>query len=158
MFGDIVREQPGNQSVGDDGSSSEFSDGIITTDAPHLAPKIPQRVQIENTLADGPPEIPWPEISTNPINEFTTAGYIAMAFPTLFPTGKADLCSPGTVKVSPSEYFQYLMKYKDFSPSEYFQHLMKYKDDRFSKKSPISVLCYEQFEQMVLSSKRQNMY
>ena len=32
----------------------------------------------------------WPTQDENPINEYTTEGYIAMAFPTLFPTGCAD--------------------------------------------------------------------
>ena len=35
--------------------------------------------------------IRWPTQDTNPINEYMTEGYIAMAFPTLFPCGKADL-------------------------------------------------------------------
>ncbi|KAK3920622.1 52 kDa repressor of the inhibitor of the protein kinase [Frankliniella fusca] len=32
----------------------------------------------------------WPTMSKKPINEFVTPGYIAMAFPKLSPTGKAD--------------------------------------------------------------------
>lgn len=43
------------------------------------------RIQLEN------PSMIWPQIDHNPINEFQTPGYIAMAFPTLYPTGKADL-------------------------------------------------------------------
>src|SRR5579859_7597112 len=35
--------------------------------------------------------VPWPTVGERPVNEFTTEGYIAMAFPTLFPTGAADL-------------------------------------------------------------------
>ena len=35
--------------------------------------------------------IRWSTQDPNPINEYTTEGYIAMAFSTLFPCGKADL-------------------------------------------------------------------
>lgn len=55
----------------------------------------------------------WPSISKDCINEFNKIGYIAMAFPCLFPTGKADLRSPREKKISPVCYFQHLMKYKD---------------------------------------------
>lgn len=55
----------------------------------------------------------WPSISKDCINEFNTIGYIAMAFPCLFPSGKADLRSPREKKISPICYFQHLMKYKD---------------------------------------------
>lgn len=40
-------------------------------------------------------------------------GYIAKAFPTLFPNGTADLCEPRLVRVTPSDHFQHLIKYKD---------------------------------------------
>ena len=55
----------------------------------------------------------WPNIDTTPINEFTTQGYIACAFPTLFPFGRADLRTPRIKKVDPNPYFKHLMKYKD---------------------------------------------
>lgn len=60
-------------------------------------------------------EIEQPVLGTIPINEYTTSGYIAMAFPTLFPSGRADLrdVSQRRVKVSPFEYFEHLMKYYD---------------------------------------------
>ena len=34
--------------------------------------------------------INWPSTVRNPINKFTTEGYIPCAFPTLFATGKGD--------------------------------------------------------------------
>lgn len=60
-------------------------------------------------------QVEQPTLSTVPINEYTTAGYIAMAFPKLFPTGSADLrdLSNRRVKVNPAEYFEHLMKYND---------------------------------------------
>ncbi|KAF6170503.1 hypothetical protein GIB67_031911 [Kingdonia uniflora] len=51
--------------------------------------------------------------TTNVIDEFSTPGYITMVFPTLFPYGTADLRQARPRKVNLSEYFQYLMKYKD---------------------------------------------
>lgn len=59
--------------------------------------------------------VPWPQ-STDIINEFTCEGYITMAFPTLFPYGKAELndnTRPNGMKVTVLEYFQFLMEYED---------------------------------------------
>lgn len=39
--------------------------------------------------------INWPSTAGNPINEFTTEGYIICAFPTLFAGGKADFWDHG---------------------------------------------------------------
>ena len=55
----------------------------------------------------------WPSISGIPINEFNTEGYIACAFPTLFPIGAADFLAPRHHKVSIGQYFKHLMMYDD---------------------------------------------
>ena len=60
----------------------------------------------------------WPEIDGFPINEFQTPGYIAKAFPTLYPHGNGDLRS---------------QRPRDINPAEYFKHLMWYKDGRFAR-------------------------
>ncbi|KAK3922134.1 ATP-dependent DNA helicase [Frankliniella fusca] len=52
-------------------------------------------------------------MSTIPVDEFNTEGYIACAFPTLFCKGYADLRSPRSKKVNPGAYFQHLLNYKD---------------------------------------------
>jgi ATP-dependent DNA helicase PIF1 len=65
------------------------------------------RMQTDNT------PIMWPSIDGNPINEFRTPGYIARAFPTLYPTGDADLRSEHIREIKPAEYFSHLLKYKD---------------------------------------------
>ena len=59
--------------------------------------------------------IRWPTQDINPINEYTTEGYIAMAFPTLFPHGKADLrdMSGREVEIGIADYFDALLRYKD---------------------------------------------
>ena len=47
----------------------------------------------------------------NPISEWTP-GYMALAFPTLFPDGTADYYSPHQRKVDLGEYFTHLMKFE----------------------------------------------
>lgn len=57
----------------------------------------------------------WPTQDLNPVNEYTTEGYIAMAFPTLMPYGGADLRdqSRREAEVKCAEYFDALLCYKD---------------------------------------------
>uniref|UniRef100_U9TFN0 DUF6570 domain-containing protein n=1 Tax=Rhizophagus irregularis (strain DAOM 181602 / DAOM 197198 / MUCL 43194) TaxID=747089 RepID=U9TFN0_RHIID len=47
----------------------------------------------------------WPRIDGVPVNEFQTPGYIARDFPTLYPTGAADLRSERIRDVKLAEYF-----------------------------------------------------
>lgn len=62
--------------------------------------------------------IMWPEIDGVPINEFQTLGYMARAFPTLYPYGLGDLRS---------------IRARDINPAEYFKHMLWYKDGRFAR-------------------------
>ena len=55
----------------------------------------------------------WPTAGAAPINEFNTEGYISCAFPTLYPTGAADLLAPRTRIVTVGNYFKHLMLYHD---------------------------------------------
>ena len=48
-----------------------------------------------------------------PVNEFTTEGYIACAFPTLFPTGAADFSGQRQIPVTIGNYLKHLMTYED---------------------------------------------
>jgi hypothetical protein len=59
--------------------------------------------------------IRWPTQDLNPVNEYRTEGYITMAFPTLFPYGKADLRDQSNreQEVETAEYFDALLRYKD---------------------------------------------
>ena len=59
------------------------------------------------------PTVSWPSSCGNPINEFTTEGYISCAFPTLFPTGAADFVAPRQHSVTVGNYFKHLMLYHD---------------------------------------------
>jgi hypothetical protein len=86
-----------------------------------------------------PPTVPWPVAGTNPVNEFTTEGYISCAFPTLFPTGAADLLAPRTRTVTIGNYFK---------------HLMMFQDGRFCQASQISILCTEYRDAMACIANR----
>lgn len=77
-------------------------------------PTMAEPSQIEKAAA----VLNWPHINKEKINEFNTVGYVAMAFPVLFPYGHADLRT---------------RREKTITPINYFQHLMNYKDERFAK-------------------------
>ena len=66
-----------------------------------------------NRIQSNNPPITWPEIEGVPINEFQTPGYMARAFPTLYPYGKADLRTARAREIKPAEYFKHLLWYKD---------------------------------------------
>ena len=97
---------------------------------PHIAAQPRQHPVIPNTFAQvqrpGPNEraaiqaaidndmvMQFPQRAGDPINEFTTEGYIAKAFPCLFPTGNADFKAPRRTKVSAQDYFIHLLRYHD---------------------------------------------
>ena len=62
-----------------------------------------------------PEPVRWPTQDPEPINEYNTEGYMAMAFPTLFPTASADFRdrSHRTDDLGIAEYFDALIRYKD---------------------------------------------
>ena len=62
----------------------------------------------------------YPQLRNSPINEFSTPGFIVIAFPTLFPKGVCDLRDESRRRSS-------------VSAIEYFQHLLRYKDGRFGR-------------------------
>ena len=56
--------------------------------------------------------LPWP--SSGPaLSEYTTNGLFTMAFPSLFPCGKADYASPRRAKLDLYEWVKHLMRYRD---------------------------------------------
>jgi len=69
-------------------------------------------------VRNNPSPVLWPTVGEKPVNEFTTEGYIAMAFPTLFPNGSADLRDA-------------IGRLEDVKIAEYFKSLLTYKDGRF---------------------------
>ena len=56
--------------------------------------------------------VPWPHTGA-PVSEFTTEGYMSCAFPTLFPSGKADFLAPRVNTVKIGQFFKHLMMYED---------------------------------------------
>jgi hypothetical protein len=106
-------------------SSSEFEDE-------HLERILREYVENEaQAAADNdealPDPIEWPTQNPEPINEYTTEGYMAMAFPTLFPTGRADFRDRS-------------QRADDLGIAEYFEALMRYKDGRFGS-HPRYIIC-----------------
>src|SRR5579859_6183210 len=71
-----------------------------------------------NNANTSPSPVPWPTVGERPVNEFTTEGYIAMVFPTLFPTGAADSRDA-------------INRREEVKIAEYFKSLLTYKDGRF---------------------------
>ena len=57
----------------------------------------------------------WPTQNPVPVNEYTMDGYVAMAFPCLFPFGKSDIRYQANRQESLgiAEYFSALIEYKD---------------------------------------------
>lgn len=74
----------------------------------HLLENVDQEKIIKKEL-----KLDYPSLSSEPINEFRSKGYIARTFPALFPTGKGDYLQPRTRSLTWREYYMYLMLYKD---------------------------------------------
>lgn len=115
-------QQIQDDQINEDLSNNEFDGEMISrTFVPILPSSHREDVAIKNALdrmqASNPPLL-WPLINNSPINEFQTPGYIACAFPTLYPTGRADLRAE---------------RVRDVKPAEYFKHLLQYKDGRFAR-------------------------
>jgi len=71
-------------------------------------------------------KLKWPTMSEEPVHE-QTPGYMACAFPTLYPYGTADLRDH---------------RGKEKKPGEYFKHLMNYHDKRFAKHPTFRFFAY----------------
>ncbi|CAG8456364.1 20680_t:CDS:2, partial [Gigaspora rosea] len=81
------------QGIMNDVSDNYTDNDIICKFVSAPAPSHNEQYAINNILtriqAENNPVI-WPKIKGTPINEFNTPGYIACAFPTLYPTGKTE--------------------------------------------------------------------
>ncbi|GBN39519.1 hypothetical protein AVEN_44726-1, partial [Araneus ventricosus] len=84
---------------------------FIITDVPNSTIPPEKTHQVESILTHDTP-LPWLNFSAEPINEFTTVGYVAMAFPVLFSTEATDFRSLLRKSVSPLQYFQHLLNTK----------------------------------------------
>jgi hypothetical protein len=80
---------------------------VTTTEAELILGEISGRNRL-------PPELPAPSIRTTPIDEAAGKERIfAMAFPTLYPTGRADFNAPRLREVPLNKYAQHLIRFKD---------------------------------------------
>lgn len=55
----------------------------------------------------------WPTVNPEFVSEFTTEGYLAKAFPTLFQSGECDYLQPRITKIPLLDFYKHLMHYKD---------------------------------------------
>ena len=98
------------------GDDDGLEDSVDRNFVPIPLPSPNEESAIDDTLTRmqaGVNPVLWPTIDVTPVNEFQTPGYIACAFPTLYPTGNADLRSGRSREIKPAEYFSHLLKYKD---------------------------------------------
>src|SRR6266542_291800 len=120
---EVLRSLPIDGSIDDqlrsiaEESDNENEDNVITCTFVLFFPSAYREdVAIKHTLNRMQNEnrpIIWPQINSNPINEFQTPGYIACAFPTLYLIGYVNLRTERIKDVKPAEYFKYLLLYKD---------------------------------------------
>jgi ATP-dependent DNA helicase PIF1 len=85
--------------------------------APGVAPGPSELVAIcggveQAGLAEQQHPLPWPTLGP-PLSEYTTEGLWSMAFPSLFPHGKADFTLPRRRQLALHEWVKHLMHYRD---------------------------------------------
>lgn len=83
---------------------------VIHKDVPNIS-MVTQHEKITNCVNEN--ILLWPSVGRVPVNEFSSPGYISMAFPCLFPYGKCDYSTRHDKRVSLSKYVEHLMLYED---------------------------------------------
>jgi hypothetical protein len=111
-------------------SDDEFADEELDRLLQELDANDNDELFINNTAGNGATAnepIRWPTQDENPINEYTAEGYIAMAFPTLFPYGRADFRDQSRrhTSVGIADYFNALLRYKDGRFGNHPRYLLK---------------------------------
>ena len=72
---------------------------------------------IRSTI-NGQDPLAWPDVSGEPMSEFSVEGLASLCFPALFPYGRGDpMCKARRREVSLSEAFKHLIKYADLDTS-----------------------------------------
>ena len=91
----ITDKNPFDDESGDDTISRTF--------VPSITPTLRETTAINNSLkrvqSTNNAHVLWPEIDGFPINEFQTPGYMARAFPTLYPYGEG-IYGPNELEIS----------------------------------------------------------
>lgn len=92
-----------------------YDSNMHGTFVPTVTAGITEQQAIHQSVMNQPAmqHVNWPATERNPINEFTTEGYIACAFPTIFPGGSADFLAPRQRMVTIANYCKHLMMYQD---------------------------------------------
>ena len=68
---------------------------------------------VRNKLSANEP-MPWPATEIEPLNEYQTSHLATMAFPTLFPDGKADPTNQSTLRNVPlQERIKHFLKFAE---------------------------------------------
>ena len=113
----------------------ETTSGVLMPDKifsvkDHIANVVKEVVGEETNVSinkKGTVTIPWPSRGDTPLSEFTTQYFFTMAFPTLFPYGKADfLINRKKTITSMSDWAKHLLWYKDgrFAAHPYFKFVV----------------------------------
>ncbi|KAK3922291.1 ADP-dependent (S)-NAD(P)H-hydrate dehydratase [Frankliniella fusca] len=106
-----IKSDCNNNTESDNEDTDDYETlNLIYTDVPDVnQPSL--RKSSDNVLV-------WPSIGKTPVNEFSSPGYLSMAFPHLFCYGKGDYSMPMMHKVSLSDYIKHLMLYEVFQRLE----------------------------------------
>ena len=116
-YRDIIIDQIQLNNLPSDGSYESFLQSFDDENSEETSDQTEQNLitescfpQFENTnqdqeISQALRQFYWPNLKESAINEFSTEGIIAQAFPTLFPFGNADLNYPRKKKISPLRYF-----------------------------------------------------
>ena len=112
------RDDPSSSSTG----SSSFVPESLSEEHNAFVPDfLPQTYEVDTIdsgmqelglkAASGDP-LPWPPFGL-PLSEYATDGLFTMAFPTLFPLGKAEYFSPHQKRLELYEWAKHLIRYRD---------------------------------------------
>lgn len=109
--GRFEEEGPPSGDDEDENNDHLFSNGFV----PNVTTSASEQQQLRmalNGIPDGGILI-MPSIDNAALNEWDHQRIAIQAFPSLFPTGKADLNEPRQTKISPIDWANHLMRYED---------------------------------------------
>ena len=107
----VVPDQQEDEEVELQNTDTPNADSFFRTADEYHVPII--RTENQQQILDTFVTLPYPEASSVPINEFLDVGYIARAFPRLFPRGIGHLNESRIDKLQAEQYFTFLLRYPD---------------------------------------------
>ncbi|XP_052129345.1 uncharacterized protein LOC127750839 [Frankliniella occidentalis] len=126
-LGDYLSEANNATDSEDDSDQDENDDiNLSFTDVPDILNSSLKK-SIDKVLI-------WPSIGKTPVNEFSSPGFLSMAFPHLYPYGKGDFSMPREKKIHLKDYIKHLMLYKDqrFAQDERFRYFIMNSEMRWA--------------------------